>query len=151
MTIDGFGLSDDEFWSDPGKNRTEILRGLRREKFDGFIIDGPKNVELARTSLPLTLLRAGSYRQVWSLGYDDGVLVAVDLDRNEVLAVPLRDYEAERPDEPVDLDQAPEGYLGTWVPSDLRDSARARVAHAAASRDRHRPRSHVEPRAHQPR
>lgn len=125
MSVSAFGLTPNEFWTDPNRTEDEVIDRLGQEGFEGVRIDAPSFVPLdVRDTLPLLAVRAGSYRDMYSVDYTQhALLTAVDLDSNRVY-VSLADeseYDRVRSDEPVDIETVPEGRLSSFYVLDARE------------------------------
>jgi len=124
MHNDRFGLSDDEFWTAPRRTAMAVAQRLWGEGRDVTAIDAPRSVPIdKRTTLPVVVYRAGSYRDLWALSFADRALItAVDLEQNRVFAGPVvNEADVEPPAEPIDPDQAPKGDTTDSAVVDLRE------------------------------
>lgn len=103
MDIQRFGLSDDEFWTDPGRTSMEVAEMLWAHGRDIIAIDGPTFVPVdQRDTLPVAVCRAGSCRALDALSFNvHALMTAMDVERNRLYVCGIND------DEDLDEDESP--------------------------------------------
>lgn len=127
MSIDitSVRLPDEAFWgTGADRARDPLVRKYKTSHF-GVLIDGPRNVGLAaRKTLPLFAYYMGTFQQTASRSFlDNGLLVAVDPDRNELYLASaiVDDGERIREPETTKPEEMPQGWVAEIHELDVRE------------------------------
>lgn len=116
-------LTDQEFWTAPGKTEDEVGDALRDEDFMGILIDGPTQVATdKRETLPVLVVRRDTIRKSQTLAFKyRAFVVAVDCDTGRTF-VDMAMEQRFPPAEPdPDAEAPPIGTMIERYALDLRD------------------------------
>lgn len=120
-----FGLTAEEFYSDPLKTENETIEKLEEEDFRGIAIGGPLFVNVEeRSSFPLVIAHMRSFEEISRLQFDHhAILVARNLDTWALACAPVVDLpdnivEEEPPPSDAPL---PEGHSSEVLRIDARE------------------------------
>ncbi len=121
---DNFGLADADFWSDPLQSVDAVAERLWDLDREVIELAAPRRVPIdQRSTLPIGIVRAGTYRELWQLDFHrTAVVAAMNLDHNTLYLSSVQTEELEEPSKPVDLDKAPKGQSTDTATLDLREA-----------------------------
>ena len=87
MSQGSLQLGDEEFFTAPYKNRSQVERPLIMERKEAFVADAPKQVSLdLRQSLPMVVIRVASFARTVGVPFEKyGIVVAADAESGRVI------------------------------------------------------------------
>lgn len=88
MVEDKFGLRDEEYWSDPWRNRSALQRPLMQKSQEGLVLGAPGNVALNQyRSFPVALIRVAKLTTIAKIPSRPTLIIAaVNLNTYELRA-----------------------------------------------------------------
>jgi hypothetical protein len=110
-----FGLTDDEYWTDPKKNLAQVAENQVLGDVEGILLDAPRQVILGdRATLPLLTFYSGKTQDLYDVRFAaHAVVTAIDLEQGVVHAA-LAVEDTGLPAKPVSGPKPSPGFTGEF-------------------------------------